>query len=528
MTSPDALPTAYDLIEQGLTTSTDPRVIAQRLRLYPLDTHDRTAIDLTPDIDRNTSLAWIALCRKNDEAPTIFRYGGIPVRLEADDEGRAIFRELTTARMRHEIARAATFAQWSKKEKAYVACPPPKDLCENILATRNPPLDVVLGISPCPVVGPEGTFLTQTGYHAPTKTYIALTGSIPSVSAEPTDREVQDAILLLLGDFLGDFPFVGDADRCHALCLMLLPYLRPAILGPTPLHIVEAPQVSTGKSLLADMCLYPALGDGRALVSPVDDEEEARKRYATVLRDGRPALVIDNMSQITSPTLAAMLTCTDWYDRLLGRTESLSLPVRLVWVATGNNPTFSTEIARRCLRIRLDCGQEEPWTRTGFRHASLRQWASEHRAALTHACMTLIAHWIAQGRPTASTPTLGSFESYASILGGLMASCEIPGFLTNCADVFLDSDTEGGMMRTFIDSWWDEHATAPVSARELLVLARSVDGMDLGRKPEESSQAMVLGRMLSKWRDRVVSGHKMTKIGGRTARFRLAARTEST
>jgi hypothetical protein len=41
-------------------------------------------------------------------------------------------------------------------------------------------------------------------------------------------------------------------------------------------------------------------------------------------------------------------------DRLLGQTRMLVLPNRATWIATANNPQLSLEIARRCIRIRLD------------------------------------------------------------------------------------------------------------------------------------------------------------------------------
>ena len=42
------------------------------------------------------------------------------------------------------------------------------------------------------------------------------------------------------------------------------------------------------------------------------------------------------------------------------------LPIRCVWIATGNNPEFSNEMARRLVRIRLDANVERPWQRVGL------------------------------------------------------------------------------------------------------------------------------------------------------------------
>ena len=42
--------------------------------------------------------------------------------------------------------------------------------------------------------------------------------------------------------------------------------------------------------------------------------------------------------------------------------------------ATGNNPEFSKEMARRLLRIRLDTHLERPRQRAEFRHPDLNTW----------------------------------------------------------------------------------------------------------------------------------------------------------
>ena len=74
-------------------------------------------------------------------------------------------------------------------------------------------------------------------------------------------------------------------------------------------------------------------------------------------------------------------------------------PIRCLWIATGNNPEFSNEIARRLVRIRLDPNVERPAQRSGFRHPDLMAWVRANRARLVAACLTLCQAWIAAGRP---------------------------------------------------------------------------------------------------------------------------------
>src|SRR5262249_56752366 len=94
-----------------------------------------------------------------------------------------------------------------------------------------------------------------------------------------------------------------------------------------------------------------------------------------------------------------VLTAGVWTDRVLGKTQMVTLPVRGVWLATGNNVKLSTEVTRRTVWVRLDAKVEAPWTRDGFRYPDLRAWARANRGRLVHACLTLGQAWIAEGRP---------------------------------------------------------------------------------------------------------------------------------
>jgi putative DNA primase/helicase len=71
---------------------------------------------------------------------------------------------------------------------------------------------------------------------------------------------------LLLDDLFGEFPFVGDAERAHVLALVLLPFVRPMISGPTPLHMVEKPAPGTGAGLMIDAISIIATGTSASVM----------------------------------------------------------------------------------------------------------------------------------------------------------------------------------------------------------------------------------------------------------------------
>ena len=231
--------------------------------------------------------------------------------------------------------------------------------------------------------------------------------------SDPTPQQIAAARSLLLDDLLGEFPFVGEAERAHALALLLLPFVRPMISGPTPLHMVEKPAPGTGATLMVDAISIVATGTSASVMVEGRDEDEWRKRLTAKLREIPSILLIDNLRrQLDASSVAAALTAPYWEDRVLGKSEMVRFPIRCVWIATGNNPQFSNEIARRMVRIRLDPHEDQPWLREGFRHPNLLAWVWQNRARLVAACLTLGRAWIAAGMPR-HQKTIGSFEGWA-------------------------------------------------------------------------------------------------------------------
>jgi hypothetical protein len=303
-----------------------------------------------------------------------------------------------------------------------------------------------------------------------------------------------------------DFPFVSDADRAHAVAFQLLPFIRELIEGPTPLHLIEKPSPGTGATLLVDVLAFPALGRPLPTITEGRDEDEWRKRITAKLLTGPSILLLDNLRRrIDSAALSAAITSPAWEDRVLGRSEIARLTVRCAWVATGNNPALSSEIARRSIRIRIDAKVDRPWLREGFRHPDLRAWVQQNRGLLAWAALTLGRAWIAAGRPCAKTKLLGMFESWTKAVGGIFEVAGIPGFLGNAEEFYESSDVEAAVWRSLVNAWWDKHHDAEVGVSELweMVSPENGDGIDLDLgKGNEKSQRTRLGVLLREQRDR--------------------------
>jgi hypothetical protein len=391
---------------------------------------------------------------------------------------------------------------------------PPITVVNDWLATPNAPLPVLERIVDSPVFASDGTLHSMEGYSFSARSFLTRPKGlpIPPISDIPTRGELEKAKEHVM-EPISEFSFVSDADLANAVGLMLLPPARDLIDGPTPMHLIESPVAGCGKTLLTDVLLMPSIGRNIGVVSETQNDEEMRKRITAQLLAARPAILLDNVNRpILSSVLAAALTASFWDDRNLGTLEMLSLPVRCVWVTTANNPTMSTEILRRCIRIRMDPRTDRPWLRDGFRHPDLRGWVEAHRDKLTWASLTLIKAWLVAGRPRSRSRPPGSYEKWCHVIGGILEHGGIHGFLGNAVEFYEIADTEDAAWRTFVEAWWEKKRDAVVGTADLFPIAKEFECLDLG-EGSERSQKTSFGKQLGKQRDRVIGNYRIVSAG---------------
>lgn len=400
---------------------------------------------------------------------------------------------------------------------------PPKDLAHSIHDT--PPLAVpaLEWLAPIPTYGADGTYLARLGYHARDRVwrYGMDAQPIEDVSASAA-WHARDAIL----DLIADFGFRSDADRAALLAYWIVPHMRRMIDGAVPMTVFSSPKNGVGKSLLAELGQILYLGHSAGAMPLSRRDEEIRKTVTSVAIAGNPYLFFDNVSSaagLQSPSLAAALTATVWHDRVLGRTETVAIPVSWIPVATIAGGTYSTEIARRAVVCELVADCERPWERRGFRFPDIRRHVAHHRHELVRAIHTMIGAWIQAGSPQADI-TLGSYEAWASQMGGLLEWLGIPGLLQNAERIYETSDMESESWRQIVDIWAEEIGTDRAATVRDLYDALDARGvvpyLDLGRDPRRT-----LRRRLAAQRGGVVAGYRIEQSpdwrAGRAMAFRI-------
>jgi hypothetical protein len=266
------------------------------------------------------------------------------------------------------------------------------------------------GIITAPTLRPDGSLLDKPGFDAATG-LVLQPGTWPKAPDAPSQAEIKAAWETLWLPY-SEFPYVSDDDRAVAVAAILTAIVRRT-LPLAPAFSFDAPTPSSGKTLLAT-CIAELCGGEPALVSEAE-EEEIRKRLLSVLIDGAPSLLLDNVKgSFKSSALEAFLTARRYSDRVLGASRMAKLPTNILMVISGNNFLPAGDLWRRIMTCRIDPRTEEAHRRTFKRDAPKHVRA--HRHELVVAGLTLLRGFIDAGSPRATPDRLGSYEAFDDLV----------------------------------------------------------------------------------------------------------------
>jgi len=445
--------------------------------------------------------AWRAIEEQNDP-PNLFIHGDGLIRTRYDYHDDALIPdELGPDVMRHELSQIAEWVKTTTNAKTgaqkITITKPPVFLVKDVLASRVIPLPRLHRVVTVPVFAPDGSLLTTPGYnkasgviYAPPRGYKSL-----PVPAKITAAHL-DAAKNLIEEILQDFPFsanaAGDsADHDNAIALLLLPFARDLIAGPTPFHLIEASMPGSGKGLLGSALLYPGLGKIVAESQPREDDE-LRKLITAKIIECVPLIYLDNINHpIVAGEFCAALTTEIWGDRILGRSASAHAQIRAIWLGTGNNVSMSTEITRRTVRMRLTPETDRPEERTGFAHDDLMEYVESHRPELVQAAHVIIRHALQNGLPKPKSRVMASFIRYSKVMGSILECAGYTQFLANHRELQTGSDAERDAISMFAMTWFEfarDNNKDLMTTTELLPLADNVDGIRLKGNTDKARQ----------------------------------------
>ena len=337
---------------------------------------------------------------------------------------------------------------------------PPLGVCKSLLAVgKGRGLRQLDAVITAPTMTAAGRIVSAAGYDPETRLFLDCDDPHP-VADRVTQAAAQYAADYLMHPF-ESFPLCEAVDRGVLLAGLLTAAVRPVI--PTaPAVAFDAPVQGSGKTLLARCVAAMATGQPPAVWPHTAgrDDEETRKRLLTALIGGDGALLIDNiLGAFDSAALAAFLTSPSFTDRILGRSQSVTIPNKCVTLLTGNNLELAGDMPRRVLACRIDPKSETPFARQF--DLDPFSWTMAHRQKMIAAALTVIR---------------GFQQSGAGRAAGRMASFEE----------------------------WDDLVRQPVAWLATLQPTRFADPMEaiknaVSRDPEKESWGEVLGLLVDRF-----------------------------
>jgi hypothetical protein len=506
---------------------------------------------------------------QNANEPTLFRRmsDGNPCRLVHGENGLALKDISSREGWSFQIGERVLFKRYNADKGTEQEISIPEWAITHMKGGGYEMLPLIDRIAYVPVFAPDGSLITEPGYHPSLRMYLDTRGTqfkpLPDVI---TDADVQAAFTLVY-EATRDFPFSdafdgaellpvrdgakdkngnpwptyerGMSSRAHMIAMLMQPFVRPMVVGPCPAYFIDKSAPGTGAGLLMDVLAYTFTGHSapvQTLQKGSHVEDEFRKRVTSMLRSGADIVFFDNINfDVDSGTLAAALTAGRWRDRILGRSEDTELPIRCVWTLAGNNVGFSRELVRRLVPIRMDAATPDPANDrpvSYYVHYPLNGWLLANRVDLIHACHVLVANWVARGCVPYTDAALQSFEGWSSVVGGILRDAGIPGFLSNLAafnaarneDVHAGGEMIARLLAAFDDARWGAmEAVRIISGNPVEgVAAFTTIGIDVS---DEARAAKAFGGWLTqnvgrtfKLDDRL---YKLVKGGSSSAPYRL-------
>ncbi len=435
------------------------------------------------------------------------------------------------------LGSVAQFFQYNKNLEKRLLDPPVKVLNQILDLGEGRKLKQLKAVITAPVITKAGRVIDRTGYDTETKLYLDMQQDPLPIRNEVTDDHARAALDFLMHPFK-DFMTATPVDKGVLLASILTAVLRP-VLKTAPAIALDAPVQGSGKTYLAQCLGALSTGETPAAYPHTSgrDDEEVRKRITTVLVSGARVLVWDNILGIfDSATIATFLTTEVFNDRILGKTEEISMPNRMLMILTGNNLTLAGDLPRRVIVCRLDAQVANPATRK-FNSNPL-EYITKNRQQLVQAALTLVKGYFqsldyAMGGAVPNEST-ASFEEWDHMVRQTVAwvpkGLGIDGYVDPAEAlkqaVATDPEAEtlrgvlNGIQALMGDRWFE--------ARELhKSINANTGGAELGELLQDLTgthqlTSRGLGRILGYRVGRIVGNLKIEKIdGGRVIRWRV-------
>lgn len=301
---------------------------------------------------------------------------------------------------------------------------------------------------------------------------------------------------------LQDFCFKSDADVANTISTLLTGMLIERFTAPgKPIIVMDGNQPEVGKTLLVRTKSEILDGKDADVIQYTSCDEELTKRVVARLRHQQSTfLLIDNAKlktggEINSPLIEANSTAPTLALRILGTSTEHRQPNNLLWFITMNCTKACQDVISRSVPIRL-YHEGDPRTRC-FRGGDPRLYAARHRPQILAELAGMVIHWNQQGRP--SGQQRHRLAEWAAIIGGILASNGITGFLSNIEEASAEFNSELDGLTALAEAAVRTHSAAVQVMGECSTTesAQATEGLAAGELAPLFRQTQVLSDRLS-------------------------------
>ena len=264
-----------------------------------------------------------------------------------------------------------------------------------------------------PYVTKAGRVVTKPGYDEETKLYLHMPrGEEVFVPDSPTRDQVRAALAEMMAPWR-EYRFADEHSAAGMVSAVIAAVERP-LFAVCPAWLFEGCQQASGKTQAASSVGAVSEGDRPGVTafsgSGPGADDELRKRLMAEARGGVRFVCIDNIiGHFKSSALSSVLTSGKLQDRILGRSQSISVDVRSLVTLTGNNASMDADLQRRTVQVRIDAGVN-PSHRV-FAFSPVNE-ALRLRRRIAEAVCTVLRAYFAAGAPVVVAGDAGGFGDW--------------------------------------------------------------------------------------------------------------------
>lgn len=368
------------------------------------------------------------------------------------------------------MARVAIWKRYDARQNEWVNTDPPgRHVAALMDAERWKHLPPLRSIARQPFFREDGSLCRSSGYDLASQTFGAFSVTDFYVPSAPSRKDAEQA-LAMLRDLLTEVKFADRGkDEAAAVGAFLTAAIRPS-LPQAPAFLARAAIYASGKSHLTSMIAAFAT-PGRAVSTHYPTtEQEAEKSLLSTLITAPAVICFDNLkagSEITAwSKFCTVLSEPFVSGRILGFSRDATVSTRTLILASGNNVAPHQDLTRRFVTINLDPQVETPAT-IRYQRGARDLHVLQHRGQYVSAALTIIAAWMAAGRPQSDCAPLNGYADWTQLVRQPLLWL---GMADPADSVFeaMKQDPDKDVLSRMLTAWHEAFGSAATKVRDVV------------------------------------------------------------